>query len=261
MMAFSRTRDGRLFRSSGRPGGQVTAPFGSVGHQMRNSDTRTLLPVPLATAASIIPGVDPDEAPPFAMDVVNADFGPGKVLGGRDEETRHPRANQASGTCTSQMSDKLIGHDEFNREYKRYWLPVFRFALAWTNDWAAAEDLSQEAFTRLWSKRAEFDWNRPTLPWLLTTTRRLATDRFRHLRASIRLSIQGQTAASVDSDARLRWLDLRPKLAHLSSQQRGALVLTAIVGLSSNEAAQVLGTSSGAIRAAISRARKGLAET
>ena len=59
---------------------------------------------------------------------------------------------------------------------------MFRFALAWTNDWTAAEDLAQEAYLRLWDHRGRLDWGRPVLPWLLVTTRRLATDRFRALR-------------------------------------------------------------------------------
>ncbi len=50
------------------------------------------------------------------------------------------------------------------------WTPVFRFALALTNDWDVAEDLAQEAFTRLWVHRATVDWERPMLPWLLNTT-------------------------------------------------------------------------------------------
>ena len=75
---------------------------------------------------------------------------------------------------------------EFNTTFDRYWLPVFRFALAWTNDWAAAEDLTQDAFMRLWAKRSELDWSEPLLPWLLTATRRLATDRFRRLRTAMR---------------------------------------------------------------------------
>lgn len=39
------------------------------------------------------------------------------------------------------------------------WTPVFRFALALANDWDAAEDLAQEAFTRLWMHRDELDWD------------------------------------------------------------------------------------------------------
>jgi hypothetical protein len=30
----------------------------------------------------------------------------------------------------------------FEAAYAAAWLPVFRFALAWTNDWSAAEDLT-----------------------------------------------------------------------------------------------------------------------
>ena len=67
----------------------------------------------------------------------------------------------------------------YERAFQTHWGDVFRFALAWTNDWAAAEDLAQEAFLRLWDNRGRLDWDRPVLPWLLVATRRLATDRFR----------------------------------------------------------------------------------
>ena len=70
----------------------------------------------------------------------------------------------------------------YERAFEAHWSDVFRFALAWTNDWAAAEDLAQEAYLRLWDNRGRLDWDRPVLPWLLVTTRRLATDRFRTLR-------------------------------------------------------------------------------
>ena len=55
----------------------------------------------------------------------------------------------------------------YERAFAAHWSDVFRFALAWTNDWAAAEDLAQEAFLRLWDNRAKLDWDRPVLPWLL----------------------------------------------------------------------------------------------
>ena len=70
----------------------------------------------------------------------------------------------------------------YERAFEEHWSDVFRFALAWTNDWTSAEDLAQDAYLRLWNHRARLDWNRPVLPWLLVTARRLATDRFRTLR-------------------------------------------------------------------------------
>ena len=38
----------------------------------------------------------------------------------------------------------------YEAAFARHWIDVFRFAIAWTNDWSAAEDLTQEAFLRLW---------------------------------------------------------------------------------------------------------------
>lgn len=146
--------------------------------------------------------------------------------------------------------------ESFNAAFEHHWRSVFRFALAWTNDWSAAEDLAQDAFVRLWAKRADIDWSTPILPWLLTTTHHLATDRFRRLRRAVLPS--GRDLAGLDSNARLRWLDVRDSMALLPPFQRAALVLTAVVGLDTETVGQMLGTSAGGVRAAVSRARQTL---
>ena len=148
---------------------------------------------------------------------------------------------------------------QFEEVFQRDWLVVFRFALAWTNDWSAAEDLAQDCFARLWARRMSVDWSRPMLPWLLTTARRLATDRFRRLRRIVRLT-DGAPSSGLDADARLRWLDVQSAMAELTRLQRSALVLTAVVGLDSQAAAEALDTTPGAVRAAVSRARSVLSE-
>ena len=140
----------------------------------------------------------------------------------------------------------------YERAYEEHWSDVFRFALAWTNDWAAAEDLAQEAYLRLWDHRARLDWERPVLPWLLVTTRRLATDRFRALRRRL---LPMPPPASLDPALRTRWLDVCAAMADLSPLERTALVMTAVEGASYEEAGHVLGTTAGALRAAVSRAR------
>jgi RNA polymerase sigma factor (sigma-70 family) len=140
----------------------------------------------------------------------------------------------------------------YERAFQAHWSDVFRFALAWTNDWAAAEDLAQEAYLRLWDHRGRLDWERPVLPWLLVTTRRLATDRFRALRR--RLS-PVSPPATLDQGIQARWLDVRAALDDLSPLERTALVMTAVEGASYDEAALTLGTTAGALRAAVSRAR------
>ncbi len=143
----------------------------------------------------------------------------------------------------------------YEHAFRRHWSDVFRFALAWTNDWTAAEDLAQEAFLRLWDQRHRLDWERPVLPWLLVTTRRLATDRFRTLRRRILVRPAEPPAIDADPSARVRWLDVRAAMDDLSSLERTALVMTAIEGATYEEAAAVLGTTAGALRAAVSRAR------
>jgi RNA polymerase sigma factor (sigma-70 family) len=140
----------------------------------------------------------------------------------------------------------------YERAFEEEWSNVFRFALAWTNDWGAAEDLAQEAYLRLWNHRGRVDWNRPVLPWLLTTTRRLATDRFRGLRRRL---LPTSHPATLDTAVQARWLDVCAAMASLSRLERTALVMTAIEGASYEEAGRVLGTTAGALRAAVSRAR------
>jgi RNA polymerase sigma-70 factor (ECF subfamily) len=138
--------------------------------------------------------------------------------------------------------------------FEAHWSDVFRFALAWTNDWGAAEDLAQDAFLRLWSQRTRLDWERPVLPWLLVATRRLATDRFRSIRRRLGGTIREATADG-DPALRARWLDVCAAMDILSPLERAALVMTAVEGATYEEAAQVLDTTAGALRAAVSRAR------
>jgi RNA polymerase sigma-70 factor (ECF subfamily) len=146
----------------------------------------------------------------------------------------------------------------YERAFAEHWTDVFRFALAWTNDWGAAEDLAQEAFLRLWDHRWRLDWTRPIEPWLLVTTRRLATDRFRRLRRTLTGTEHEPTTGLGDEAARARWLDVRAAMGVLSPLERSALVMTTLEGLTYDDAATVLGTTAGALRAAVSRARQKL---
>ncbi len=151
------------------------------------------------------------------------------------------------------LPDARLEH-YFEASFAANWQSVFRFALASTNDLEAAEDIAQDAFARLWQHRRQIDWSEPVLPWLFTTARHLATDRFRRLRLRL------QTAAPTPNpdDVRDRWLDTQQAFSRLSAQERAAIVLSAIEGYSTEDIAQALGISAGAVRAAISRARSKL---
>ena len=145
----------------------------------------------------------------------------------------------------------------WEQAYVDHWPDVFRLALAWTNDVAAAEDLAQDAFVRLWRNRSGVDWSRPVLPWLLVATRRLATDRFRRLRRWI---AQPRRSDAPDPPEPESWFDVQAAMSRLSALERAAIVLTGIEGYPSANAAELLGVSAGAVRAAASRARAKLEE-
>ncbi len=145
----------------------------------------------------------------------------------------------------------------FERAYDESWPPVFRFALAWTNDWQAAEDITQEAFVRLWANRSGVDWATPTLPWLLTAARRMATDRFRRLRRLLDGGPRIREPA-LDADDRARWLDVRAAFGRLTPAERVALTLTTVMGLDAEEAAAITATTASSVRSAVFRARRKL---
>lgn len=152
--------------------------------------------------------------------------------------------------------------DDFDAIFRREWAPVFRLAVALTNDWDEAWDLSQDAFRRVWEARTRIDWERPARPLLLVTVRRLATDRFRRLRRRMTARLDRHaTGGPVDADDRVRWLDLTAELGRLLPTERAVIVLVGVNGSSYREAADVLGISEGAARALMSRARSKLRET
>jgi RNA polymerase sigma factor (sigma-70 family) len=143
----------------------------------------------------------------------------------------------------------------YDHAYEAHWNDVFRFALAWTNDWGAAEDVAQDAFAQLWGHRATLDWDRPVLPWLIVTARRLATDRFRRVR---RLLFGAARPGTLDEATADRWLDVQQAMTVLSPLERTSLVLTLVEGHDYAQVATILSTSPGAVRSAVSRAREKL---
>ena len=141
---------------------------------------------------------------------------------------------------------------QYQRAYDQFSGDVFRFVLAWTNDWTSAEDLTQETYLRLWRHRASIDWVRPILPWLLVTARHLANNRFRALRRTLAWTRSDPPSGEL---IRARWIDVCRALATLTPIERTALIMTAVEGWSYAELADALNTTQGALRAAVSRAR------
>lgn len=145
--------------------------------------------------------------------------------------------------------------DAFQRAAEELWTPVYRFALAMTNDLSEADDVAQEAFVRLWGRRAAIDWSEPVLGWLLVTARRITLDRFRRVARALRLGPPPAAPAGIDAATVERFVDLRAELARLTPTERTAILLSAVEGWSADEIGAALGISAGAVRASASRGR------
>jgi RNA polymerase sigma-70 factor (ECF subfamily) len=150
----------------------------------------------------------------------------------------------------------------------RFQRRIFGLALTMTRDARIAEDVAQEAFLRAWQHAAAYDSRRGSVAtWLLTITRNLAIDSLRvrrptavepELLLELGPAADGITpdrAALASDDARR----LRAALAELPDEQRRAIVLAGLFGLSGREVAEhediPLGTAKTRIRTAMRRLR------
>jgi RNA polymerase sigma-70 factor (ECF subfamily) len=119
---------------------------------------------------------------------------------------------------------------------------------------AEAEDVAQETFARAWLRWSRLhDFDQPHA-WVRRVGYNAAIDRLRahdrFLRFRHKLA-QPETQAGMSAD----WVDLQAALMRLSAQQRAALVLTAVAGLTTDEAATQLDVPSATLRSWLRRAR------
>lgn len=122
-----------------------------------------------------------------------------------------------------------------------------------------AEELAQEALIRAcqrWDLIGQFE---SPAGWCYRVGVNLANSHFRRLRMSWRVrrraTVDDLTHHDPDSAERIT---LRAALEELSDKERQAVLLRYFLGMSSTEAAEVLGSTAGAVRVATHRAVKRL---
>jgi RNA polymerase sigma-70 factor (ECF subfamily) len=129
-------------------------------------------------------------------------------------------------------------------------------------DGRVADDLAQETYERAISSLHRFRADGPARAWLLTIARRVCVD---HTRCAIRRrridqvalnhAIAGGDTVVPDSTGRV---ELDEMLGCLDDDRKAAFVLTQVLGMHYDEAADVLGCPIGTIRSRVSRARADL---
>lgn len=130
----------------------------------------------------------------------------------------------------------------------------------------AADDLTQETFVRAFGSLPRFAGRSTSRAWLLSIARRVVVDSIRSAVARRRLhggddweSVAEQRAAQQRSGRTFEdMVEIRMLLDGLHPERREALVLTQVLGLSYQEAADVCGVPVGTVRSRIARAREDL---
>jgi RNA polymerase sigma-70 factor, ECF subfamily len=142
-------------------------------------------------------------------------------------------------------------------------LPVLRrYARALTRDAAQAEDLVHDTLVKAYEKRDGFRPGRNLRGWLLSILHNHFIDGLRKQRAEV-LRLTGakdvtETSTPPEQDHSVRLAQVAQAFMALPDEQRSALHLVAIEGLSYQEAAATLGIPTGTLMSRLGRARAAL---
>ena len=132
---------------------------------------------------------------------------------------------------------------------------VWRFCASIV-DAEAADDLAQETYARCAQALRRFRGDAPARTWLLAIARRVCMDelrsRTRRRRDSVTLGWAWHVPAAPDAAEAVAVTDL---LTRLEPDRRSAFVLTQLLRMPYQEAAEVCGCPVGTIRSRVARAR------
>ena len=157
----------------------------------------------------------------------------------------------------------------FDALFRRWAAPLLRYLQRMVKDAASAEDLVQEVFLRVHRSRDRYTPDARFSTWLYRIATNLALNELRRPRVRAHHSSDADVAAPLravgpapDEHAHARRLTERVELelARLPENQRAALWLASVEGLSYAEVAETLEVSEKAVKALVHRARKTLAK-
>lgn len=148
--------------------------------------------------------------------------------------------------------------------YDRHAPRVYALALRMLGETMAAEEVTQDAFLKLWTRAGGFNPHRGSLlAWLLTITRRTALDRIRfdNRRPEFAASIELEDCpASESTSEEGRWRSLRLAVQDLPLEQRQAIELAFYHGMSHSQIAEFLsiplGTAKTRLRLGVDKLRR-----
>jgi len=137
------------------------------------------------------------------------------------------------------------------------------FAMSLTYNMDRAEDLVQETIVKAWDKRARFEPETNLHAWLFTILRNQFYTEYRKRVREVE-DIDGSHAATLialpEQFDRVELQDIAGALDKLRPDQREALLMVSVQGMSYEDAAAVIGIPPGTVKSRVNRGRTRLAE-
>ena len=140
---------------------------------------------------------------------------------------------------------------------RTYQADAYRFAWYLTRDHALSEDVTQEAFIRMFRFMASYRGGTRFTSWLFSIVRNCAMDALRRERRTVSIDPGTTDVERPVADATAR-AELGAALRAVSDEHRESFLLVEVFGLSYQEAADVLGVRVGTIKSRMFRARQAL---
>jgi RNA polymerase sigma-70 factor, ECF subfamily len=168
--------------------------------------------------------------------------------GGHQVEEPQPRTIRAAAAGDHQAFEELV---------RAYQAPVWRFLRRMLGDPELAEDVAQEAFLRAYQRLDTFTFRCRFSTWLFQVAHNAAIDAVRAQARRDRLT-RAAPLPSPPSDPHAR-AEIGDALARLSPKLRSALLVVEVLGLSYQEAGEVLGVPEGTVKSRVFQARERMA--
>jgi RNA polymerase sigma-70 factor, ECF subfamily len=180
-----------------------------------------------------------------------------RLVGGTD-------SNEDASTTDASLLAAASRRDQgaFARLVNRHYQTVYRVVWRMVNGHADAEDLTQEAFLRLWQNPQQLREAGALRGWLIRVATNLAADRFKAAK-TVDLEHAGEVGdGQPDATRLMQRTEVRGRIdaaiANLPERQRLALTLVQFEQMSNIAAAEIMDLTVDALESLLARARRGI---
>jgi RNA polymerase sigma-70 factor, ECF subfamily len=162
-----------------------------------------------------------------------------------------PAISAHAGPSEAIVADQAAAFEDFFRGQTQN---LYAHLCLITGNRAEAEELAQEAFLKVWERWDRVaDMDEPG-GYLYRTAMNLFRKRYRRVGVALRKTVSVELREDEFATAEDRSV-VAGALVELAPRQRAALILTELIGFSSEEAGRMLGVRAGTVRALASQGR------